>query len=75
MLAAQSYGLGTCAQYQVVAYPEELRKILNIPESKLIICGLSIGYPEMEVPQNKFRSLREPLEALAVWHGFDNSSS
>ena len=75
MLAAQSYGLGTCAQYQVVAYPREMGRILNIPESKLIVCGLSIGYPEMEVPQNKFRSLREPLEALAVWHGFDDSSS
>ncbi len=71
MLAAQSYGLGTCALYRSVIYPEELRRILNIPESKLIVCGLSIGYPDMDAPQNNFRSTRDPLETSVTWHGFN----
>ncbi len=69
MLAAWSYGLGTCALYRAVMYPDELRRILNIPESKLIVCGLTIGYPDMDAPQNRFRSTRDPLDTFVTWHG------
>ncbi len=71
MLAALNYGLGTCPEAAVVAYPEELRKMLGIPESKQFICGMAIGYPDPDAPVNKLRSLREPLETFATWHGLD----
>ena len=71
MLAAMNYGLGTCTQMAVVLYPEILRKALNIPESKLILCGVAIGYPDESAPVNRFRSEREPLDTFASWHGFD----
>ncbi len=54
----------------MVLYPEILRRTLSIPESKLILCGVAIGYPE-DAPVNRIRSDREPLEAFARWHGFD----
>lgn len=69
MLAAQNYGLGTCSMFRAVRWPEELRRILNIPESKLIVCGVAIGYPDMDAPQNRFRSGRDPLEAFVDWRG------
>jgi len=75
MLAAQSYGLGTCALYRAVIYPEELRRVLNIPESKLIVCGLAIGYPDTDAPQNKFWTTRDPLESFVTWHGFDGDNT
>lgn len=71
MLAAMNYGLGTCAQMAVVLHPEILRKALNIPESKLIVCGVAIGYPDENAAVNKFRSEREPLGTFASWYGFD----
>ena len=71
MLAAMNYGLGTCTQMAVVLYPEILRKALNIPESKLILCGVAIGYPDENAPVNKFQSEREPLDTFASWYGFD----
>lgn len=71
MLACNKYGLGTCVEMGVIFYPEVLRSMLNIPESKLIICGLAIGYPDENAPVNKFRSLREPIEVFTTWHGFD----
>jgi len=71
MLTAHSYGLGTCAQYQAAMYPDEVRRILGIPESKLVVCGLSIGYPDMAARPNQFRSEREPLASLVTWSGFD----
>jgi nitroreductase len=71
MLAAMNYGLGTCTQMAPVLYPEILRQQLNIPESKLILCSVAIGYPDEDAPVNWFRSEREPLDTFATWYGFD----
>lgn len=71
LLAAMNYGVGTCTQMAPVLYPEILREKLKIPESKLILCSVAIGYPDENAPINKFRSEREPLETFVSWHGFD----
>ena len=71
MLLATKYELGTIPQIQAVAYPDVLRKILEIPDSKLIVLGIAIGYPNWDDPVNQFRSEREPLDKVTEWHGFD----
>ena len=69
-LVCRSRGLGTCVEMGVVFYPDILRQRLNIPESKLIICGLAVGYPDENAPANKFQPVREPVKAFTAWHGF-----
>jgi nitroreductase len=71
MLLATSYGLGTVAQAQAVVYPDIIRKILPVPEDKLLALGIAIGYPDMKAARNKFRSDREPLEKMAAFYGFE----
>lgn len=71
MLAALDFGLGTCAQAALVRYPDVLRRILGIPDSKMIVVGLSIGYPDWDAPANRHKSRREALDAVAEWRGFD----
>lgn len=70
-LLATKYGLGTIIQAQAAAYPDVLREVLKIPESKIVLLGIAIGYPDWENPINQFRTEREPLESIASWHGFD----
>ena len=70
MLLATKYGLGTITQAQAVAYPDILRKALGIPDSKLILIGLAIGYPNWESPLNKFKTAREPQSVMTKWYGF-----
>jgi nitroreductase len=70
MLLATKNGLGTIAQAQAVAYPDVLRKVLEIPESKIFLLGIAIGYPDWDNPINQFRTEREPLESISTWHGF-----
>jgi nitroreductase len=70
MLLATKHGLGTIAQAQAVVYPDVLRKVLDIPESKIFILGIAIGYPDWDNPINQFRTEREPLESITTWHGF-----
>jgi nitroreductase len=69
-LLATAYGLGTIIQAQAAAYPDVLRKVLGIPDSKIILLGIAIGHPDWDDAVNQFRTEREPLEAIATWHGF-----
>jgi len=68
-LAAQEFGLGTCILGDAAAFPGELRKIANIPESKRIVVGMAMGYPDWDNPLNSFRTDREPVEKLITWRG------
>jgi nitroreductase len=70
MLLAASCGLGTVAQAQAVVYPDVLRKTLEVPDSKIFVLGIAIGYPDWDNPINQFRTEREPLESISTWHGF-----
>jgi nitroreductase len=70
MLLATSYGLGTVAQAQAVIYPDIIRKVVTIPESKLIALGIAIGYPDWDNPVTQSRTQREPLSNVAKWYGF-----
>jgi nitroreductase len=71
MVSAWHYGVGTCAMAVAVHYPDVLRRVLNIPQSKRIIVGVAMGYPDFSNPVATFRSNREPLEKFITWHGFE----
>lgn len=67
MLAANAYGLGTVPQAFAVDYAKDIKQFLNIPETKRLVLGISIGYPDMESPANKFRTDRVPAEEIVKW--------
>ena len=71
MLLAVEHGLGTIAQAQAVHYPQVLRQMLGIPDSKLILLGIAIGYPDNDNSINAFRSDREAVDSVVKWYGFD----
>jgi len=66
LLAAQEYGLGTCVMRAIVDHPEEVRKIVGIPESKLIIVGIAIGYPDLDHPINGLMTNREKIKNIVT---------
>jgi len=70
-LAALSYGLGTCIEDQGVLFPEVIRRLAGIPESKRIVVSIAVGYPDRDFPANRLESSREPVEKIAKWCGFD----
>jgi len=47
-----------------------LRNILGIPDEKMVVCGVAIGYPECQHPDNNLQSPRELVEVFSRWHGF-----
>ncbi len=67
MTAACSLGVASIAQAALAAYPEVLRAQLGIPADRLIICGISFGYEDVDHPANKFRTSRAPISENVVW--------
>ncbi|MCP4755268.1 MAG: nitroreductase [Proteobacteria bacterium] len=69
-LAALHHGLGTCIEDQSVMFPEVLRELAGIPESKRIIIAIAIGYPDPDFPANRLESPRESVKTTTTWLGF-----
>lgn len=69
-LAATAYGLGTCIMGATVGWPGIYRELAGIPKDRYIVTSIAIGYPDAQAPINTFPRPREPLSALADWHGF-----
>jgi len=71
MLAAWHFGVGTCPEAAAVLYPQVLRDCLEIPETKRIVLGVALGYPDTSHAVTTYRSLREPSDVLVSWYGFE----
>ncbi len=71
MLAAHGYGLGTCTIARAVHHPGVLRRLFDIPDTEAIICGVAVGYPDLNAPVNQFRSARESSVNLVRWYGVE----
>lgn len=53
LVAAEAEGIGTCCiGYTRTAAPEEVSRLLNLPQDTYIVCGLAIGVPR-EMPDLK----------------------
>ena len=61
MLAAIHFGLATCPQAALAAYPHIVRAQLDLPAHKQVVSGMALGYPDMTQPINQYRTAREPL--------------
>ena len=69
-LTALKYGLGTCMQNQGIFWPDEVRRITGLPESKRMLICISLGYPDWDFPANRGETEREPVDNITTWCGF-----
>ncbi len=67
LLAAQAKGLATCPIGLITAYNEDIAQLLNIPEEKEILLGISLGYADESSPANAFRTGRVNLQEIVTW--------
>lgn len=68
MLAALEYNLATCPQASIADYPDIVRESLAIEPNFQLVCGMSLGYPDMEHPVNQYRTSRIELEDFVTWY-------
>jgi len=68
-LVALNYGLGTCIEGQGLMFADVVRKYTGIPQSKRMVVGIAIGYPDWDFPANKLETVREPVDGFVTWCG------
>lgn len=68
ILAAHSFGLGSCLQASVANHPDSVREFLGIPGTKRLVLGISMGYPDPEAAINGYKSSRINLNKFVQWH-------
>ncbi len=62
ILAAHSFGVGSCLQASLVGYPDAVRQFLSVPKTKQLVLGISMGYPDLEARINTYQSTRVGLD-------------
>jgi len=68
ILAAHSFGVGSCLQASLARDPDAVREFLGIPRTKKLVLGISIGYPDLEARINTYQSERVGLDDFVRWH-------
>ena len=61
---AVAEGLGTIFLAASMHYPDIVRRVLDIPDTKKVVIGIAIGFPHPDAPASIFRSSRVPVEQI-----------
>lgn len=70
MLLAAERGLATCAQEAWAAVHKTLASELGIPQSRMLYCGMALGWADSGHPINRWRSERDGVANFATFAGF-----
>ena len=70
-IAARGHGLDTCAQAAWTHYHKVIRPVLGLEDAEVLVCGMALGYADVDAPENALRTERTPSEAFMSWRGFD----
>lgn len=64
MLTAQEYGVQSIPAVAYVNHPDVVRRELEIPDDKVIVFGIGLGYENTENPINRVRTERKGLSEV-----------
>ena len=68
MLAARARGLDTCPQQSFTHFHRIIERRLALPDSQMVVCGMSLGWADPGAAVNRLVTEREPVEAFARFH-------
>jgi nitroreductase len=67
MLAARGYGLHTCPQAAWIYYHDIVRRVLGLPDSELVVCGMCLGYQDTAAPASALETERAAVDDFATF--------
>ena len=69
MLAAKSRGIASIAQASLARYPNFVRRHFSLDRSRLVVCGISFGFPDETSRANMYRTGRASVARAVRFHG------
>ncbi len=67
MLAAHASGLGSVPQAFATDYAQDIKQFLEIPDTKRLVLGISIGYVDKEAAEKALRTDRDSTNNIVKW--------
>ena len=68
-IAARGRGLDTCMQAAFCFYHDTIREHLGVPQSHIVVCGMSLGYAVADAPENIFPIERASVDGFTTFIG------
>ena len=68
MLVMESFGIASIAQAALAVYGDVVHEFFDIPCDRIVVCGMSFGYPDETHPSNGYRTNRADLEEIVKWY-------
>lgn len=68
-VAARARGLDTCHMAVFAQFAGPIRRLLGLPESDVVVCGVAIGHEDRDFPANRLRTERVPAAAFTEFRG------
>jgi nitroreductase len=69
MLLLREEGLHSCAQECWAMYPKTIGAFLDLPDERMLLSGMAIGYEDADAAINQWRAQRTPLDEFAEFIG------
>ena len=67
MLAARALGLHTCPQASWNPYAAIVLEHIRATPEEMLVCGMALGYADLNAPANTVHATREAVEAFTHW--------
>jgi nitroreductase len=64
MTAARGRGLDTCPQAAFIGFHSIIKEHLGVPDSQMVVCGMSLGHADESAVENTLVTAREPVSAF-----------
>jgi nitroreductase len=61
MTAARGRGLDTCPQAAFIGFHKIIKEHLSLPDSEMVVCGMSLGHADESAVENTLITEREPV--------------
>jgi nitroreductase len=68
MIAAQARGIDSCAQASWMEYPGVVGRELDLSHHDIIICGMALGYADLDAIENTLQSERVAVKDFVIKH-------
>ncbi|MCL4125986.1 UNVERIFIED_CONTAM: hypothetical protein GTU68_026268 [Idotea baltica] len=68
--SAHTRGLGTSGIGALANHADVVHTALSLPEDEMVVCGIALGFADVDHPVNTVRTTRESLDSFTTFHGF-----
>ena len=68
MISARGRGLDSCPQAAFIDYADTVAEFVGLPQSEMVVCGMSLGYADPDAVVNRLDTDRAPVSTFTVFH-------